>query len=220
MGKKAIILISAMVCFLSLQCCVVKAGEIDSTSYLSDSTSISLEIDTSDKEIGFYLFGGLGVVADGAVGSRWFDEFNIGIAQNFGIELPFSRLHIFSAEASFNSWISQLKNCSPDCCNESYLYFGNGICSQVSFSCRFRTYLFSNKAKIRASVHLGLMMFNSSCEAKGIEFGFAFHYKINQQSFISMSYNSNIAGISVSGYTCRGTVPSVLMINYSRKFSW
>lgn len=196
------------------------AQDSDSLQATPQDTTLSELIDSTENWIGYYLFGGAGIIANGAT-NDWSDEFNLGPAFNGGIELPFTTSHCLSFELLTHSWIARSKYKLENSSKDNYIQLGNDFYSQMGLSWAFKFYLNNNINNFRLSFHFGWLFLSTNSSQSGLEFGFALNYKINKLQYFSLTYKTNIIGFSFSGNSgVRGYIPSVLMLNFYQRFYW
>lgn len=162
------------------------------------------------KKIVVILIGGVGMANSGT----YFRDF-IGIAPayNIGIEIPFTKSHIFSFETTFHSWIGKSKTSSP-VVDEFYTKVKDGIYTQSGLSFVIKYYLGSVDSRFRFSLHLGVVA--SDDPETGLDLGLGIYFKVNQNISIQLLRRILSSGISIN-YK-RNSTPSYYFLNFCYKF--
>lgn len=193
------------------------ADDTDSTTYLSDSTSIILDNDITDKEIGFYLIGGLGLSGGPSISSIMY-PFDSSPAINLGIELPTSN-HLFSLELKGFYWVAKSKYELNKRDHSYFIKLSKDIYSLYWFSADVK-YFFSDKTnKFRIAIHLGYLFLCSNRGISGLDIGLGANYILDELNYMNLTYSGCLDRLPGSPMTF-GYLPTVFMLNFCHNFKW
>ena len=170
----------------------------DESSVLADSGK------KEEKGIDIIVVVGLGLTTSGPfqVSSTWgwSDEYKVGPSALLGIEVPFTKAHIFALQVYGNGWYA--KSAQDN--------ITNGDASGFSVSAILKYYLGKKNKKIRGSLHLGI--------GKGVEVGYAIYYSIDKQIRLSFNRRFIIPHLDPGGNSSL-PAPFFLMLNLDYKFN-
>ena len=182
-------------------------------------------IATENKNEGlcYTINGGLGMTT-GSTWGDWEGQFNLGPTLDLGIELPFTKAHIFALQLYGFSWITH-KNADQDNSGSQYK---SGIdphfkklsvnyIYQVYFSGDVKYYLSSDIKKPRLWIHLNYLFYCPDIDQENIEFGFGLNYPVNDKINISLTRRMFFGHLNIGGSS--NDSPNLLMLDFNYKIN-
>ena len=172
--------------------------------FANESTVLADSSKKEEKGIDIIVVGGLGLTTSGPfqVSSTWgwSDEYKIGPSALLGIEVPFTKSHIFALQVYANGWYAKSAKDNTT----------NGDASGFSVSAILKYYLGKKNKKIRGSLHLGI--------GRGVEVGYAIYYSIDNQLRLSFNRRFIIPHLDPGGNSSL-PAPCLLIFNLDYKFN-
>ena len=209
--KKAPVYI-AIILYLILCTTELYSSEITNPK---DSIKV-LESESKDRRIDLIAIGGLGF-AYCIIDPTWSSNFYSFVpALSFGVEIPFTKKHIWSIEIYSHLWGAKKRlNNSNSFYSDPYIQISENIFSQFGTSAALKVYFGRKNSNIRFSFHGGYML-SPNQYYLGIDLGFSIYYYLNNDLSISMNNRFLLGEFNVAGggYSY---APNLMTINLNYK---
>lgn len=197
---------------LTIASCHAFAKDYDSNQVIQKDTTNIEPIVSTDKYPDNFIIGGIGVASYfGGSGKI----FNTGPVINLGIEFPFTTSHIFSFEILSFLFVAKSTNEFTEWDKEYYNKISENIYLYFGFSALIKYYFCEITERFRISLHLGFSL-SSNERTTGLELGIAINYKLNEFSFLNLSYTTH--GTKFNNFAIENYLPDLLIINYCHSF--
>ena len=142
-------------------------------------------------------------------------------AVSLGLEVPFTKSHMWSLELYEHFWTSnlrpELKSNNYNYLSKIYMKGSNDQYSQIGLSGVIKAYIFRKTSPIRVSFHFGFMGLSQSKEYGAIDIGCALYFNLTDYYSVSGSTRILFGIPSVDGHG-GSRAPYLLMLNLSYKF--
>jgi hypothetical protein len=167
----------------------------DSSAFLTESQTAN----TSSKYAGLILIGGVGMATGGNFG--WIEDvFNIGPALAVGLEIPFTKSHIFAFELYNHFWICSTK--MDDDYYNDYLKISDNFYAQGGLSAVIKVYLWGSNYNFRVSLHMGAILLSTvkiRSDYRALDVGFSLYYRISDKFQINLNRRYMIGEFDLGG---------------------
>lgn len=180
----------------------VNSSFLFADDWKSDSITIHTEVKPSDsisRGISVFLIGGIGMATGGNFG--WIDNvFNIGPAIAVGLEIPFTKSHIFAFELYNHFWMCSTKMDSEY--YNDYLKISDKFYSQGGLSTVIKVYLWGSNYDFRISLHLGAVLSSTvklNSDYRAIDVGFGLYYRISDKFQMNLNRRYMIGEFDLGG---------------------
>lgn len=164
--------------------------KIDDSTFVNDSAKTD--------GIRMIVFGGIGMATGGNWG--WIDDnFNIGTSIDVGLEIPFTKSHIFAFELYNHLWMCSKK---MDGYFDDYLKISDKFYSQGGLSTVIKVYLWSSRYDFRISLHLGAVLFSivkNGSDYHAIDTGLGLYYRLSDEIILSLNRRIMIGEFDLGG---------------------
>lgn len=170
--------------------------------------------DSVNEGLDLLVIGGLGIAWDN---SYWGNTFKIAPAATLGIEIPFTKAHIFSFELLAHTWLAKSNGKNTDYLNEHYINLNDNNYSQIGLSGVVKCYLGNKSAKVRLSLHFGWLFLSPKDKYDAFDVGIGLNYRLNDNFSMQLGTRRlfsirNIADGSIQ------TVPNLYLLNICYRF--
>lgn len=201
--------------FIMLMSFIVSTLVVSTAKAQSDSLSTKTEKLTQTPKIeGYpiYVIGGLGMTL-GSNAGLWERQFNVGPAFALGIELPFTKSHVFAFQLYTYAWIGKPKgNNNPNEWGRDFIKLSENYYSQTALFGEIKYYLGDIDSKLRVSFNLGLLFTSSNTSDYGLDFGLGLYYKFNKSISLELASRLNTGRFNIGGGS--SDVPNLLMLHF------
>jgi len=149
----------------------------------------------------------------------WDYKFNLGPTIALGLEIPFTKSHIFSAQVYGNYWIGKYAETdNPNEYIKNFYDLSNGFYSQFEMSAIIKWYIVNKNKKVRFAFHLGGLFYSMNENRTALETGYSIYYKVNPNLNLNLFRRLVIPRIDLGGGGDQ-PAPCLLMLNLSYKFN-
>jgi len=203
--------------FLSVPFC--QAFENDSTKvYPKDSLQNQQK---KSKGLDLVLICGLGMTT-GSTWQDWNSTFTNGPTICLGLEVLFTKAHIFSILAYGHYWATLTKPNQINDYNKSYfnqfIKLSENKFSQYGISLVAKCYFISlAKSKVRINLHGGFLLLSSDRTYSGFDLGLGLNYQLTENFNLSLS-ESFLINYNGAMSVYAETTPNLLLLNLNYKF--
>ncbi|MDT3738678.1 MAG: hypothetical protein RO257_04170 [Candidatus Kapabacteria bacterium] len=180
-----------------------------------DSNTVSVD-DIPSKKFDLILIGGAGITT----GFHSYDDFfKSGPILNFGLEIPFSKSHIFAVEFMAHSWIARQTEESKKndfiIIKDYYYQVNNDYWSQSGLSVALKCYFLTIIERLRLSIELGVLLLSPNDNYFSHNSGFGIYYLLNEKYSISLNrkFYFKLGG----EFKNQSHVPNSIMFNLNYK---
>lgn len=192
-------------------------------SFAVDSPVLADSGKKEEKGIDIIVVGGLGMTTSFPFFNSntwgWNYKFNLGPAIALGLEIPFSKSHIFSAQVYGNYWIGKYAEAdNPNEYIKNFYDISDRFYSQFEISAILKWYMVNKNKKVRFAFHLGGLFYSMNEERTALETGYSIYYKVNKNLNLNLFRRLVIPRIDLGGGGDQ-PAPCLLMLNISYKFN-
>ncbi|MBE2188674.1 MAG: hypothetical protein KGZ71_08480 [Desulfobulbaceae bacterium] len=193
-----------------------------SIAYTDDWRADSIRIqpvdkvaDTTSKWPGIILIGGGGIAYFSEYISYYFHKAPV---VNLGIEIPFTKSHIYALEIMTHSWLARVKDSAykGDYLNRNYFQYNQNHYTQIGISAVLRGYIVASKvSKFRVFWHFGWLFWGKK-DYNSLDLGLGLNYKFTDVLRLQFSYRI-LSGIPNIADGSTFTTPNLLLLNVCYK---
>jgi hypothetical protein len=180
---------------------------------------IDKSADTTSKWPDIILIGGGGIAYFSETISYYFDKSPV---VNLGIEIPFTKSHIYALEIMTHSWLARVKDTAykGDYLNRNYVQYNQNHYTQFGISAVLRGYIVASKvSKFRVFWHFGWLFYGLKNDYYSFDLGIGLNYKITDALRLQFNYRI-LSGIPNIADGTTFTTPNLLLLNICYKLKW
>jgi len=189
--------------------------------FANESTVLADSSKKEEKGIDIIVVGGLGI----AYGSNfniliktkgWNDYFNIATTLGLGLEIPFTKSHIFSFELYSHSWLAKPSK-KDNIIDKHFVKINDNLYAQVGLSGVVKVYTSAAPSKFRMCFHFGFMGISPKEEYYALDAGIGLNLILSKALNLQLQ-NRTLFALPTIEYKDL-YVPNLLMLNICYKFN-
>jgi hypothetical protein len=160
-----------------------------------------------------------GGMTTGSTWGFWEHKMVNGPVAEAGLEIPFTRSHIFALEVYGNMWICRAigQRSFASYVTDRYREVYDNHYSNLGITADMKWYLFDNSSRVRPSISLGAYIYGRDKEESGLQLGVAINYAITSRLVTDLTYRGYLGEPDLGGNTDDG--PNFLVLHISYKFN-
>ena len=186
-------------------------------SFADESAVLADTKKKEDKGIDLIVVGGLGGAYTTFLDfSGWDNYFSFAPVLGLGLEIPFTKSHVFSFELYSHSWLA--KPLKKDAfIDRRYVKINDNLYTQVGLSGVIKVYTSAAPSRFRMCFHLGFMGLSPKEEYNALDTGIGLNFELSKELNLQFQNRILFCMPSIDGTDFH--VPNLLMLNICYKFN-
>ncbi len=172
-----------------------------------------------EKGIDIIVVGGLGGAYSSNICIRcggWGKYFSFAPVLGLGLEIPFTKAHIFSIELYSHSWLAKPSK-KDDIIDKHFVKINDNLFTQVGLSGVIKVYTSAAQSKFRMCFHFGFMGISPKEEYYALDAGIGLSFELSKSLNLQLQNRTLFSIPSADGIEL--FVPNLILLNICYKFN-